>query len=174
MKFILVRHTTTDWNLQKRCQGRIDIELNEQGIKQAEEVAKQLLNLGITKIASSDLKRAKQTAEIINKELNLELILEPGLRECDFGEIGGMTKEQAIEKYKDISFIDYKDYDFKFAGGEDYKQVLRRYTDVFKKYSKTNGIMLIVAHGRGFNTFLYSIGQEPNLKRGEYRIIEYE
>ena len=66
----LVRHGQTDWNIEKKhTQGHTDIPLNENGKKQAEQLAQSISNLKIDKIISSDLLRAKETAEIINKKL---------------------------------------------------------------------------------------------------------
>jgi len=99
MKFILTRHATTEWNSAGRIQGQTDISLSPQGKIEAEELAKLLSDVGINLIVSSDLKRASETAEIINASLNVPLQLEQRLRECSFGNIEGLTKQQAIEKY---------------------------------------------------------------------------
>jgi broad specificity phosphatase PhoE len=99
MKFIIVRHTTTDWNLAKRIQGRVNTSLNEQGRNEAKKLAEKLAKFNISRIVCSDLARAKQTAEIINEKLNLPLYFNKGLRECSFGELEGMTREETIIKY---------------------------------------------------------------------------
>lgn len=52
----IVRHGQTDWNLEKRYQGRIDIELNGTGIKQAEKLSLKLSNIKFDKVFSSPLK----------------------------------------------------------------------------------------------------------------------
>ncbi len=68
MKLFVVRHGETDWNVERRLQGQTDIELNENGIRQANKL-KQDLNdkdCNIDLIISSPLKRAKKTAEIIS------------------------------------------------------------------------------------------------------------
>ena len=59
---IVVRHGQTDWNLEKRYQGRMDIELNGTGIKQATEISLKLSNIKFDKVFSSPLKRAYATA----------------------------------------------------------------------------------------------------------------
>ena len=66
MKFILTRHTTTEWNLAGRIQGQIDIPLAPQGKDEATELAKKLSGLGIHSIVSSDLKRASETARFFD------------------------------------------------------------------------------------------------------------
>ena len=177
MKFILTRHTTTDWNLAGRIQGQTDTELNEQGRKEAISLTKKLLGFNISRIISSDLKRSKQTAEIINFQLKVSLILEKDLRECSFGSIEGMTREEAIKKYG-ASIIkhwddQYKSYDFSLFGGENRNQVLGRHIRVLKKYSDTSKeIILLVGHGRGLSTLLSELEYPPTLQRGEYRAID--
>ena len=67
MKLILARHGETDWNVAKKIQGVTDTDLNENGLRQARELAAAVLagNLGITAIYSSHLKRAAQTAAYV-------------------------------------------------------------------------------------------------------------
>ena len=78
--FYFVRHGQTDWNItyQELC-SQDDIPLNETGVLQATNVCKLLSSLGITKIYSSPLMRAKQTAEIINGHLDVPLEWHEGL-----------------------------------------------------------------------------------------------
>lgn len=81
MKLLVVRHGRTDWNDLKKIQGAADIELNEEGIKQAEEVSKKLANEKIDLIISSPLKRTRKTSEIINKERNINIIYDDRIKE---------------------------------------------------------------------------------------------
>lgn len=80
--FYFIRHGETDWNRkhQALC-NQDDIPLNENGLQQALAVRKRLSSLGITQLYASPFERAKQTAEIINKELELPLKFHEGLRE---------------------------------------------------------------------------------------------
>lgn len=68
MKILVVRHGLTDWNVERRIQGRTDVPLNQEGIKQAYVAKEKLKEEKIDLMVSSPLKRAKQTAEIINSE----------------------------------------------------------------------------------------------------------
>lgn len=92
--FYFLRHGETDWNAELRLQGSRDIPLNNNGIKQAEEAASILATHPITKIVSSDLMRARHTAEIVTKKLKVPLQLDARLREHTFGAIEGMTKAE--------------------------------------------------------------------------------
>ena len=73
MEILYTRHGQTEWNVLKKIQGRTDIELNEVGIEQAEIARDKLKNEKVDLIICSSLKRARQTAEIINKEFNVEI-----------------------------------------------------------------------------------------------------
>ena len=67
MIFYLVRHGQTDWNNEKRMQGHMDIPMNEEGIRQINELAEGLIKEGIifNRLISSPLDRARKSAEII-------------------------------------------------------------------------------------------------------------
>ena len=81
MKIYLVRHGETDWNNEKRLQGWADISLNAKGVKEAEEVAEKLKNVHFDDAFCSDLERAEVTAETILKGRDIEVQMDPRLRE---------------------------------------------------------------------------------------------
>ncbi len=89
MNLYVIRHGQTEWNVMKKMQGSIDIPLNKKGIKQAYITKKNLDHISIDVIFCSPLKRAKQTAEIINKGRNLEIIYDERLKERNYGEFEG-------------------------------------------------------------------------------------
>ncbi len=85
-----IRHGQTDWNKEGIIQGGgSNCPLNEEGLKQAKILAEKLKNFHITKIYSSDLLRAKQTTEEINKILKVKVVYSPLLRETNYGEVEG-------------------------------------------------------------------------------------
>ncbi len=89
----LTRHTETDGNRANIIQGTDDsFVLNETGKAQAVTAAEKLKRFNIEKIVSSDLTRAKQTAEIIKDILNVTVEYDPRLREYDFGRLNGWSK----------------------------------------------------------------------------------
>lgn len=176
---ILTRHLTTEWNRRKRIQGQTDIELDEGGKQEAKVLVKKLQSLGIGCIISSDLKRASQTAEIIGETLQVPVILDKRLRECAFGTVEGLTREEAVEQYGDKILgawnDQYNSYDFCEYGGEDRKQVLKRHLQFLENISSISPekTILLVGHGRGLKTLLASLGYPPTIKRSEYCVIEY-
>ncbi len=94
MGIIVTRHGQTAWNATGRLQGKSDIELNNVGRKQAEEAGKLILNEHIDLIIASPLKRAKETAQIINKNFNVTIIEDERLMERDYGQNEGLTKAE--------------------------------------------------------------------------------
>jgi len=90
----IARHGQTDWNLERRLQGQLDVPLNETGRNEARQCARQLASVKIDKIISSDLARAKETADIINGSLSLPVNYDSRLRELNCGDLqGNIIKE---------------------------------------------------------------------------------
>jgi broad specificity phosphatase PhoE len=102
VQIFLVRHGATDWNLQGRCQGATDLELNDIGIQQAEQIAAALANETIDGIYSSHLKRAQQTAYFISLNHRLPVQIEKDVRELDHGELEGLTFAEIKESYSEF------------------------------------------------------------------------
>jgi broad specificity phosphatase PhoE len=96
---LLVRHGATDWNLQGRCQGATDLDLNEVGIRQAQQIAASLSKETIHGIYSSNLKRAQQTAHLISLHHQIPVVVETDVRELDHGQLEGLTFTEIKENY---------------------------------------------------------------------------
>ena len=90
----LVRHGETDWNIKNILQGHTDTQLNANGIKQSESLAKKLKNISFDMVFSSDLVRAKRTAEIIALDRKLAIETRKSLRERTFGKYEGMPRPE--------------------------------------------------------------------------------
>lgn len=140
----IVRHGQTDWNVQKKVMGRYDEPLNEKGKQQAEEAKNSLKEMNLDLIICSPLKRAKQTAEIINRDRNISIIYDDRIIERDFGEFEG-------KKTKDFDFHRYWNY-YKndiYEQAENiqdfFKRIYEFLDDINNKYKDKN--VLIVTHG---------------------------
>jgi broad specificity phosphatase PhoE len=97
---LLVRHGETDWNRDSRWQGGSDTRLNDLGREQARTLAEQL-DGNIDVVYSSDLARARETAEIVAAKLGLVVRLDPRLRERGFGSWEGLTTTEIEERFAD-------------------------------------------------------------------------
>ncbi|MEK7591329.1 MAG: class I tRNA ligase family protein [Patescibacteria group bacterium] len=97
----LVRHGQTDWNEERLCQGQEgDRPLTDLGRNQAKELAKTLKKKKYDAIVTSDLIRAKETAEILGRELGLPITEETDLlRERKFGRWVGMKLDDIVKKH---------------------------------------------------------------------------
>ncbi len=144
MAILMIRHGQTDWNLEKRPQGKADIPLNETGIKQAIEISQKLKDEKIDIIVSSPLKRAKQTAEIINTEIQCPILYEEGISERDMGEFEG----KRIEESNLEAFWNYEKNE-KYEKAENiqdfFQRVYQTLDDIIGQYPEKN--VLIVSHG---------------------------
>jgi len=94
--FIFIRHGQTDWNLQKRVMGWKDIDLNETGVAQINNLAKYLQGLKVKDIYTSRLKRAHHTASIVGEALHHPVVLSDHLMEFHFEEWEGLSREELI------------------------------------------------------------------------------
>lgn len=140
----ITRHGQTNWNVQKKVMGRCDEPLNETGLNQAEETRNNLMDTDIDLIICSPLKRARQTAEIINRDRNIPIIYDERIIERDFGEFEGMET-------KNFDFHGYWNYyeNMQFESAENiqvfFKRVYDFLEDITEKYKDKN--VLLVAHG---------------------------
>lgn len=101
-RICLVRHGETDWNVARRLQGFTDIPLNAEGLRQAHAAATHLTQEGFDAIYSSDLQRALATAQIIGRQIDVPVELDEHLRERNFGQLQGLTPDEAAERFPDI------------------------------------------------------------------------
>ncbi|EXI81042.1 MAG: Phosphoserine phosphatase 1 [Candidatus Accumulibacter appositus] len=124
-RICFVRHGETSWNAEKRIQGNIDVGLNEEGLAQAEAAAQWLSPLPIEALYSSDLQRARQTAQRLASALQLAPILRPEFRERRYGLFEGLTYEQSRSRYPDVyQLFEERVPDFVIPyGGESLRQL---------------------------------------------------
>lgn len=148
MAIHLIRHGETDWNAQRRIQGRTDIPLNEQGLRQAEALAGSLMRLQgpFAAVYTSGLARASQTGKIVADALELPLTVVPGLTELSFGSWEGRTWAE-IQRSDGAALSDFEagGMDVRAPGGESYREMLRRVLDALLALPESDCIA--VTHG---------------------------
>jgi probable phosphoglycerate mutase len=98
-RLILLRHGQTEWNLLGRAQGHADIALDEVGRSQAETVAPYVAAYGPTRLWSSDLSRARETAAYVASDTGLSVETSSAFREYSVGERTGMTLAEFAEAF---------------------------------------------------------------------------
>ena len=101
-RFILVRHGQTEWNKFERFRGRVDIDLDDTGLKQADAAAEKIARLEVKTIYSSPLKRAMTTAQIIAHPLGLEVQPLEEINDMDFGQWHGLSISEVREQYPEL------------------------------------------------------------------------
>ncbi|MFC1987950.1 histidine phosphatase family protein [Chloroflexota bacterium] len=147
-EIILARHGETEWNVAEIFRGRIDIALNETGIRQAELLAEYLSGLKIQSVYSSPLKRALKTAEIIAQYHHLETEIAPGLIDLDYGKWQGLPQQKVKEKYKELyaEWLNNPDL-VKIPGGESLNDVRKRAIGVIDEViARYDGTVILVSH----------------------------
>lgn len=155
--FFCMRHGLTDWNNEHRIQGGTDTPLNEKGREQAENWAKSLADGGFDLVVTSGLVRAKETAAIINKTLNLPVTEDERLNEQDWGDWTGLTRDELRKIFKLVRQQEKKGFGFRPQGGESRNELLMRACDAFVDIAELhpgktvlvvthNGILKCLAH----------------------------
>lgn len=162
MKILVTRHGQTDWNVEKRIQGRTDIELNNKGIEQAYQTKENLENEKIDLIICSPLKRAKQTADIINKDRNIPIIYDERLLEICYGENEGRLHDDFDYDgfWSIVNTHEYKD-------AENVNKFIQRVHNFLNdlKNRKEENILIVTHNGvcRAINTYFNGIPNDNNI-----------
>lgn len=144
MKLILVRHGQTDINLERKLQGaKSDKSLNSTGVLQARGVRKVLKKENVDVLITSPLKRALETAEIINEKIKKNIILEDLAIERDFGELENYPVKEFIKDFRGKEEFYY----FKYKSESRYALQERAYKLLHKLLNNYKGkTVILVSH----------------------------
>lgn len=153
----LLRHGQTDWNIQGRYQGQADMPLNEEGLRQAREAAARF-NPGVfAAVYSSDLQRARRTAEIVAARLGLPVRLDARLREIHQGEWQGLLVSEIASRYEGGPSRWRGSPALAIApGGESVEQVAARLRQAADEFAAAHPgkKVLLVGHGLALATLI--------------------
>jgi probable phosphoglycerate mutase len=142
MKVLLIRHGQTDWNKKKLIQGWSDIQLNEEGVSEVKEFSKSIKRDYWDYVISSDLSRARHTADIISKTLSIPLIITDRLRERNYGLYEGLDIKCLLNKQTRLNFKS------ELLEGESYKIFYKRvnlsWNILYEKYGDEK--IIVVTH----------------------------
>ncbi len=117
-RVVLWRHGRTEWNVAGRVQGQTDTALDEVGVRQAAAAAARLASLRPVRILSSDLQRARHTAEELSRLTGVPVELDERLREMNFGEREGLTWKESWERFPDLMKAVLEDREERFPGAD--------------------------------------------------------
>ena len=152
MRFIFVRHGETEWNVTGRYQGQTDVPLSEKGRAQAEALGKRFADIHVDEVYSSPLKRAYDTARAIAEPKGLPIHKVDGIKELNFGEWDGLTKEQLTEQFGE-AFVKYRiePFHYPMAGEGTLNRAKLRVgaalEDIKEEFRHTDNTIVVVAHG---------------------------
>ncbi|MES2076108.1 MAG: histidine phosphatase family protein [Pseudomonadota bacterium] len=153
-KILLIRHGETAWNAVRRLQGHTDIALNDEGLRQAEALARALADERIDAVVASDLQRAMQTAQAVASLHDLPLHTDAELRERCYGGFEGLLYSDIERRYPaEYALWQARDIDAVMPSGErdaeSFRQFYRRSVDAIVGWAERHAgkTVVVVAHG---------------------------
>ena len=158
-ELFIVRHGETEWNKNRKYQGQKDVKLNETGKKQVRLSAEELAEFDLEAVCSSNLSRARDTAEEIAASHQLQVRQFAGLREIDFGDWEGKSYEEIIEQQKE-RFHDWLQNPGRTSppGGEDMQEFQQRVCRAFEQILEFSADKIAVAaHGGSIRVYMLKV-----------------
>ena len=157
VKVVFIRHGQTEWNVSGRYQGQSDVALSATGIEQAEKLARHFPLAAIDAVYSSDLLRARVTAEKVAGRFGLRVQTDAAFRELNFGDWEGLTYEQIVASWADAmkNFLRHPDI-LQVPHGESFPEVQQRALNRLRELlvQHEGETIVIVAHGAVLRTLL--------------------
>ncbi|TKB70486.1 MAG: 2,3-bisphosphoglycerate-dependent phosphoglycerate mutase [Nitrospira sp.] len=186
---VLLRHGESQWNLENRFTGWVDVPLSPKGEQEAKEAGKKLTGMTFNRAFSSVLKRAIETLRIA-----LEVIGQPGipvqrdeaLNERMYGELQGLNKAETAQKYGDAQVkIWRRSFDIRPPGGESLKDTAERVLPYYEKAIlpslKAGETILVAAHGNSLRALVMHLDKlsqaevlELNIPTGAPLLYEFD
>jgi 2,3-bisphosphoglycerate-dependent phosphoglycerate mutase len=164
---VLVRHGESEWNRLNRFTGSKDVDLTEEGIFEAHCAGAMLEGEGhrFDSAYTSTLKRARNTLSIILSEIEQEEltpVTDAALNERDYGELMGINKEDARERWgAEQVHLWQRSYDIAPPGGESLKDTAARVLPFFEKRIapelRAGKNVLVVAHGNSLRALIMQL-----------------
>jgi probable phosphoglycerate mutase len=159
-RLVLVRHGETLWHRENRYAGTSDVELTPHGRDQARDLAEWATTAALDGVWASTLSRAKETARACAAVMGARLVTDERLRELDFGDAEGLTRQEMDVRLPDAARDFLRDpVRHHLPGGEDPVRAARRFTSCLKDIAERNtaGRVLVVAHSTVIRLALCSL-----------------
>jgi len=166
-QMVLIRHGESQWNLENRFTGWVDVPLSPRGEQEAKEAGQKLQAYRFTQAFTSVLTRAVKTLEIVLEvigQTDLTVEKNAALNERKYGELQGLNKSETIEKYGDHQVkLWRRSYDVRPPGGESLQDTAERVIPYYQENIYpilSNGeSMLVVAHGNSLRALVMHLDQ---------------
>lgn len=179
MRLYIIRHGETEWNVKKRFQGRSDIPLNDEGRRLARVTSEALSEVPFTRIYTSPLKRAYETAMIIKGARDIPVIEEPRIIEISFGEYEGLCGGKENYNIPDPEFLNFFEKPEAYRpprGGEGIDELKARTGDFLQEIvhnkDMENDTILLSTHGaalRGLLSYICNTDTKDFWKGGVHK-----
>jgi 2,3-bisphosphoglycerate-dependent phosphoglycerate mutase len=164
-KLVLVRHGQSQWNLENRFTGWVDVPITEKGGQEAVRAGRELKGVKFDVAFTSELLRAQQTLDILLKESGQGIVpihKSQALNERHYGDLQGLDKAETAKKYGDQQVhIWRRSFDVKPPNGESLKDTADRTLPYFHKLilpaAKDGKNVLVAAHGNSLRAILMDL-----------------
>lgn len=164
-RLVLIRHGQSQWNLENRFTGWVDVPITETGAQEARRAAKLLDGARFDLAFTSKLIRAEQTLQIILEETGqkaLPVHRDQAINERHYGDLQGLNKAETAKKYGDAQVhIWRRSYDVAPPGGESLKDTAARALPYFREKImpevKAGRSVLVVAHGNSLRAIVMEL-----------------
>jgi len=166
-RICLVRHGETAWNVERRLQGQLDIDLNAVGLAQADAVGRALADESFVALYSSDLMRTKRTAEAVAGYVGLSVQLDRNFRERHYGKFQGHTYDEAKARHPDeYERFRARDPELTFDSGESLTVFAQRIHGSMEQLARSHrgSAVLVVTHG-GVLDIVYRMATSMPIER---------
>jgi len=166
-RLILLRHGESQWNLENRFTGWVDVPLSPRGIQEAKDAGEKLRSFKFDRAFTSVLARANETLRLVLEAIGQTAIpieKDKALNERMYGELQGLNKDETVKKYGEAQVkIWRRSYDVPPPGGESLKdtaeRVLPYYEQTIKPYLLKGDTILVAAHGNSLRALIMELEQ---------------
>lgn len=164
-QLILLRHGESQWNLENRFTGWVDVPLSPRGIQEAKDAGVKLKGVTFDRAFTSVLSRANETLRLVLEtvgQTGIPIEKDKALNERMYGDLQGLNKAETAQKYGEAQVkIWRRSYDVKPPGGESLKdtadRVLPYYENMIKPYMLKGETILIAAHGNSLRALVMQL-----------------
>ena len=166
-RLILLRHGESQWNLENRFTGWVDVPLSPRGIQEAKDAGEKLRTFKFDRAFTSVLTRAIETLRLVLETIGqtgIPIEKDKALNERMYGELQGLNKDETAKKYGEQQVkIWRRSYDVRPPGGESLKdtaeRVLPYYERTIKPYLLKGEAILVAAHGNSLRALIMELEQ---------------